>query len=332
MAPTRPAHESFDRYRLRLQWRLAVLLWLLFVPLLIGVAYANQQDDRLAATWVTLAAATVLAIAGWLSWRRGSDTGGRLFFALGAAVVAALPLLGWLSATDMHFWFYVLPALLVFLETGRGYLPLVLAYAVYASLCLLPLLSSGDVVRFGASFTFSALLIATFSFLVERAAQIQRYYSEHDPLTGCLNRRSFNNHLDAAQDGVPQGLILLDVDHFKAINDRYGHVVGDQVLSSVAAQLSESLAEDGRLFRYGGEEFAVLASQQDEMVLRAMAERLRSAMADNGILTQPVSLSAGVAVWNPGNMPSGQAIDLADRALYHAKRSGRNQVVCASEI
>lgn len=332
MAPKLPVDEPFERYRQRLQWRMAVLLGLLFVPLLMAVAWANLQDDRLAATWVSAAAATVLAAASWISWRRGADSGGRLFFMSGAGVVAALPLLGWLSGTDMHFWFYVLPPLLAFLGIGRWFLPLVLAYALYACLCLWPLLSVGDVVRFGASFVFSALLMATFSFLVERAAQIQRYYSEHDPLTGCLNRRSFNNRLDAARGGVLHGLILLDVDHFKSINDRFGHLQGDRVLVSVAAILRATLADAGELFRYGGEEFAVLVDRQEQSAVHALAERLRAAMASVGPLPEAVSVSAGVAVWDPEQMAGGRAVDLADTALYEAKRSGRNRVVCASPM
>jgi diguanylate cyclase (GGDEF)-like protein len=129
-----------------------------------------------------------------------------------------------------------------------------------------------------------------------------------------------------------QSLILLDVDHFKAINDRLGHQEGDRVLAQIARLLRAELAGAGHLYRYGGEEFAVMLPAFDESAAMALAERLRQAVAAAGLLEPAVTLSAGVASWDPRKLPIGRAVDAADRALYEAKRQGRDRVVHSSAL
>jgi diguanylate cyclase (GGDEF)-like protein len=132
------------------------------------------------------------------------------------------------------------------------------------------------------------------------------------------------------------GVLLMDIDHFKAINDQRGHLEGDRVLVAVASTLQRALqseAERGRakLYRYGGEEFAVLVSGRDAAQLALLAEALRSAIVAGGDGLGPgeVTISIGVAAWWQGAETPEAALHRADDALYAAKRGGRNRVVVA---
>lgn len=336
MAVQLPAYENFDRYRARVQWQLANGLCLLFVPLLLAVAWVNYIDARLPSAINAAIASGVLAVLGLWSWRQGEAKAGRAFYLSGSIILLLLPLVSMLERIDVHYWFYPFPAIVIFIVSGRWLLPVVLGYGLYASVCLVPVMDAIDVARFGFSYLVGASLMATYAFLVGRASGILRYYSEHDPLTGCLNRRSFHDRLSlpALPDGAElwQSLVLLDVDHFKAINDRLGHQEGDRVLAEIAGLLRSELAGVGHLYRYGGEEFAVMLPQFDEPAAVALAERLRQTIAAARLLEPPVTLSAGVASWDPRKLPIGRAVDAADRALYEAKRQGRDRVVHSSTL
>ncbi|MFA5941961.1 MAG: GGDEF domain-containing protein [Sinimarinibacterium sp.] len=165
--------------------------------------------------------------------------------------------------------------------------------------------------------------------------------SEQDRLTGLLNRRSFDAQLARVAEasmGVPAAdgegalqywLALLDVDHFKSINDRFGHLFGDEVLLLLARLLRQCFRGEDRCFRYGGEEFAViLAPTSQQGALKAL-ERLRQLVETYAFpRVGQVTVSLGCAAMSPG-LAAMDVIDRADRSLYEAKRSGRNQVVCA---
>jgi diguanylate cyclase (GGDEF)-like protein len=162
-----------------------------------------------------------------------------------------------------------------------------------------------------------------------------------DPLTGLLNRRAFMEAATAvlARRGRRQGgavaVMMLDVDHFKSFNDRYGHAVGDQVLQRVAQQLAGALRLPDVVARYGGEEFCVLAEVEDIRIAMDLAERVRRAVATQagaGLrdgATVSVTISIGVAVCPPQADDVSTLLNAADTALYEAKRAGRNRVVLA---
>jgi diguanylate cyclase (GGDEF)-like protein len=163
---------------------------------------------------------------------------------------------------------------------------------------------------------------------------------ELDPLTGAKNRRVFDDHLtrlwqQAVDDRRPLAVLLIDVDHFKAFNDRYGHQAGDQALRRVAQALGTLVNRPlDVLTRYGGEEFAALIYDVNAAQAEQLAEAMRRAVTDLAIehrasRTCPtVSVSVGVAAIAPGTArkPRG-ATQLADEALYEAKLRGRNSVV-----
>lgn len=164
----------------------------------------------------------------------------------------------------------------------------------------------------------------------ERGAKI-------DVLTRLPNRRYFDEALDIesprrrANDSI--GILMIDIDHFKLINDRFGHDTGDQVLRGVASAITGAVRDEDTPARYGGEEFAVLLRRADEEQAGEVAERIRRAVvklhpASLGI-TEPVTVSVGVAVAGSDGVPVQQLVKRADAALYKAKRQGRDRVVTA---
>lgn len=151
-----------------------------------------------------------------------------------------------------------------------------------------------------------------------------------DPLTGLTNRRVFEERLEvegerAVRSGHPLSLLLLDIDHFKVINDAYGHGTGDEVLVEVARRLGALVRTQDLLARIGGEEFAWLITDADEDVAVSVAERARRAIADEPFAdVGPVTISAGVCDL-AGAPAAGGLLRGADVALYWAKENGRNR-------
>jgi diguanylate cyclase (GGDEF)-like protein len=182
----------------------------------------------------------------------------------------------------------------------------------------------------------------------ERTSQLQQAndhlqrLSYMDSLTGIANRRHFEEILDvewrrASRTRTPMTLLMLDIDHFKLHNDAFGHRAGDDCLARVAKVLDESVQRAGDLLaRYGGEEFAAILTGTDEPGGAEVAERLRAAVEQLGIKgsddpTQVVTISIGVASGIPGVVSSHEVLlGAADKALYEAKRGGRNRVGTAS--
>lgn len=170
------------------------------------------------------------------------------------------------------------------------------------------------------------------------------HLAEHDALTGTKNRRAFDEHLSrlwqrAVEDGQRLAVLLVDVDHFKAYNDRYGHQAGDASLQEVSQALQAQVCRPlDLLARYGGEEFAVVLYDIDGRHARDIAERMRQAVCTLGRgqigsrATREVTISIGIAAIQPSpeRGPRG-AMQLADEALYAAKTGGRNRVHLATE-
>ena len=156
-----------------------------------------------------------------------------------------------------------------------------------------------------------------------------------DELTGLFNRRHFlalaANELAMLAPGQVHGLALIDLDHFKQVNDSYGHAVGDRVLQTFAAVARACLRDGDILARYGGEEFVLLLPDTSIDQFSACCERLREAFAAAepvGVHVKGISLSAGMTLLHH-NDELDDALQRADQALYRAKRDGRNRCAAA---
>ena len=155
----------------------------------------------------------------------------------------------------------------------------------------------------------------------------------HDSLTGLPNRRLIDERLGdewqrARRTGSPFAVVMLDLDHFKSVNDCYGHEVGDAILVAVARSMTVFMREYDLCGRWGGEEFLLLLTETGPEEATDIVERLREAIAELSVSNYPeaVTASAGVAVHQSDEEPA-HTVKRADRALYRAKQEGRNRVV-----
>jgi diguanylate cyclase len=163
---------------------------------------------------------------------------------------------------------------------------------------------------------------------LERTLQDVRREATTDGLTGIANRRYFDVSLqtmsgDAMNSGDDLSLLLIDIDHFKKVNDTWGHAIGDEVLQLVAATLTQTVKGQDCAARYGGEEFAVILPGTSVTAAVRVGNNIRAALG-----RRPFVPRTGVACYEPGE-PLAEWVQRADAALYQAKKSGRNRVVAA---
>ena len=194
------------------------------------------------------------------------------------------------------------------------------------------------------SMSLTAALVPGLSMLA--VAMVQEYLlrdatwrAEHDGMTGLNTRQCFESRSmvllqQAEGSNLPLCLVLMDLDHFKQINDRHGHQAGDQVLLTFSELLRQGMRPADVTGRMGGEEFALLLPQTPPAQALAMAENLRLRAAEIPAVSLggsiPYSVSMGLAVWQPG-MSFTELYRHADQALYAAKKAGRNQVMQAAQ-
>ncbi len=162
-----------------------------------------------------------------------------------------------------------------------------------------------------------------------------------DGLTGLLNHRTFQGRLDehvasAERYGKKLSVILCDIDHFKSVNDTYGHPAGDLVLKAVARTLAKEARGTDLVARYGGEEFAVVMPETDAAGALVIAERIRERIAKLALDTDQgrlqVTMSLGVATFPEDGTKKAALVERADACLYHAKRHGRNRSVASAVL
>jgi diguanylate cyclase (GGDEF)-like protein len=159
-----------------------------------------------------------------------------------------------------------------------------------------------------------------------------------DALSGCLNRHAFHEQLASLflrsqKQAFPLSCLMIDIDHFKSVNDGHGHAVGDRVIQEVAKQISAAAGQDDLVCRYGGEEFCVVAPGRSVDETRDLAEQIRQRVeSDCSVALRDlapalkVTISIGVHTRGAGAATTAELIDRADQALYRSKRGGRNRV------
>ena len=182
----------------------------------------------------------------------------------------------------------------------------------------------------GAALEASSALSRAYSF---RAAEAQ---ASTDALTGLPNRRYFDEFCGLLarrrRSGDAVGVLMIDIDRFKVLNDTFGHATGDEVLRAVGGAIVSAVREDDVPARYGGEEFVVLLRNPSPEIALEVGERVRSSVGALDLSrfgVTAVSVSVGIAVARQADQPIGDLIAEADRALYRAKRAGRDRVVAA---
>lgn len=160
-----------------------------------------------------------------------------------------------------------------------------------------------------------------------------------DALTGILSRRALLEAFDveverATRYGSALSCLMLDLDHFKTINDTYGHQFGDEVLRQIARVIAEHCRTNDHFGRYGGEEFLIILPETQIDGATRFAERVRSAVAEMSLdrKEEHITLSIGVAEWRKGDDATSKLISQADRALLEAKAAGRNRIIASQPV
>ena len=201
-----------------------------------------------------------------------------------------------------------------------------------------PLLSSASIV-WVAQFTLAGLATSwVANARIDQRRQLRTLADElerlatHDPLTRVLNRRGFSASVDdllrGAETGAPTAVLVADLDHFKHVNDRHGHAVGDEVLVEAAHAISGAVRQGDVVARTGGEEFAIVLLDADREVAETVAERIRAAIAACHP-TVSVSASIGIAMAGDDSIDISALHLTADRAMYRAKDGGRDRIETA---
>jgi diguanylate cyclase len=278
---------------------------------------------------------TVVAVV--YAWRSGDTLRPGQFLAVAYSVVTAMVTIN--LGINGVFWFYNLVLFNFFVVPPLQAVTATLA--VLAVLCGYELLHPGTLFESRyqlTSFAVTSLLASVFAFVFALRGRYQRMklgeLARLDPLTGTGNRRVLDDELDRAiaayqRYGESYGLLVLDLDHFKSINDRYGHRAGDEVLVRFAEVIQQMIRHTDRLFRLGGEEFVLLVPRVDSDGLEQIAETLLRAVEQQ--VASPggaVTVSIGGAMLR-GHPTTDAWLHEADECLYEAKRSGRNRSVIA---
>ena len=209
--------------------------------------------------------------------------------------------------------------------------------ALFFSLNIASILQGNLVQTLTFMVSFMATLVTSFGFVFmvkERADAANVRLAAQDALTGVANRRSLMLALErdlasAERQQVPLSLLMLDIDHFKRVNDQYGHLAGDHVLRHIVAVVGQRLRAQDLLGRYGGEEFLLLLPHTDvqgaQQLGQQLCEAVQAARCDWRGQSIAVTTSVGVASYRPGMPADGEALlQAADKALYRAKAAGRN--------
>ncbi|WP_233079114.1 GGDEF domain-containing protein [Rheinheimera soli] len=281
----------------------------------------------------------VSTISVWMAWRTGdTEKPGFLMaavFCFGAVLVCMK------LGQDVLFWIYPLMVFIFFLVAPIKALLLLLL--MVSAIVSLHFSEQSSIFNSGfqlLAFITTTLITSIFAYIFAYRTHLQRQELRHlattDPLTGAATRHSLTDELTAAIEQYQQkssvsGLMLLDLDHFKRINDNFGHQSGDQILSQLVPLLKQMIRQQDSVFRYGGEEFVLLIKEIQLADLHRLAEKIRHAVWHQLALPDGSALTTSIGIATVQQATDWENwLQQADVALYQAKHQGRNQVVIAT--
>ncbi len=304
---------------------------------LAAVLLAPDPDPSDHAALGLLAAVLAALSLVFLLWRGAPDPALRAICPLGTAAVTAAVALAEPIALVPVFYLWPMLVAAYFLPVRAVAANLVLALA---SLAVALVLWADPVLRLATFIAVAALagvVPAVVLTLREQVARVIRRLGEQatlDSLTGALNRAAFEQRLEAElarceRSAAPCALVVFDIDHFKSINDSFGHAAGDHALRRLARAVESGKRRSDVFARVGGEEFALVLPDTDLEGAAAVAENLRRRLAGTGHAGPAMTVSLGVSDLATSGPSMRRMLQQADDALYAAKRAGRNRVVRA---
>jgi len=317
-----------ESYRRKLVWWIGGAIMILVVPFTLN----NLLQGRLFVGAASLSVVVLMLITATILYTTGKPHPELLFPPIAAFLVLCFFKQGVIAA----FWSY--PAVVVF------YFLLPFRKAVWVNVALFlvlapvsfHILSVDLAARFAATILGVSLTSAIFLGQLENQSSELRRMAVTDPLTQTLNRLQMDHILSSCRARARRAettfsLISLDIDHFKAINDDFGHAEGDRVLKGVAKIMKDRIRTSDYIFRTGGEEFLLLLEQTNEYESVMVAEELRRLVEESGLCPErKVTISLGVACWRAGELVE-SCVKRSDERLYLAKRRGRNRVVAQTD-
>ena len=319
------------RQRTRSDFRLGVyvVFGALAVVILLPLAFVRLAQGAIAHAAIDFAVVGFIVGATVHAWRGGD------LDRLGMVAAVAITLGGCLVATVSAagvYWLYPIVMAVAFMVRPR------VSIAIYAAVVVWLVVDGEALDHSGQPLAALAAMVVNGVFAMifaqragERRVQLEQLATV-DALTGAENRRALDTELEIAisgfrRDARPVALAVLDLDHFKTINDRFGHDEGDRVLQRFVQIVQASVRRTDRLYRYGGEEFVLLMPATDELGLQLAMSHLRSQIrAALTVRGEPVTVSIGGAILRPGEKREAW-FSRADEALYRAKQYGRNRLV-----
>jgi diguanylate cyclase (GGDEF)-like protein len=235
-----------------------------------------------------------------------------------------------LGSTDFYFFypvlifaFFLMPPLLALISTSIAtIITTSIAYTVLPVFIVMELV-----------FSLAGTILFSFIFAWQRNSQRDELHkqSRMDELTGVRNRRAMNEQLTELitlheRDKQPMSLVILDLDDFKKVNDAHGHIIGDEVLKKLAATMQTRIRASDYLYRYGGDEFLILANNSDAKTAHTLAEDIRQLISQESSITKErITVSIGVSEFRKGETAQ-EWLLRADKAMYSVKHSGKNAV------
>ena len=274
-----------------------------------------------------------------MAWRTGdTEKSGFLMavvFCFGAVLVCMK------LGQDVLFWIYPLMVFIFFLVAPiKALLLLLLMVSAIVSLHFVEQSSifnnSFQLLAFITTTVITSIFAYIFAYRTHLQRQELRHLATTDPLTGAATRHSLTDELTEAiqqyqQKNILSGLMLLDLDHFKRINDNFGHQSGDQILSQLVPLLKQMIRQQDSVFRYGGEEFVLLIKEIQLADLHRLAEKIRHAVWHQLTFPDGSALTTSIGLATVQHATDWESwLQNADVALYQAKHQGRNQVVIAA--